>query len=877
VGSDLARVSFDPVRQYRSVVTQQGRVTLEADVNEASRIAAEALRLETIDLVGPAATPDNGYQVGLDANGDLSVGAGTMYLGGWRLRLDASVKLGAQPDWLDMPAAGFAQGVNLVALLASEQCVSAVEDTALREVALGGPDTAARSRLMQHFLFLPAGGRSCADAAGALVKLLAGDGVTLDPASDQLLSDARLQVGFAPPTAPPDPCQPAAVGGYLGADNQMIRVSVIAFDAVKRSGTLVWGWNNASVLYRASIDSPQTLSLSPAPIDAEHAPQQAQAVEILLTQADLGDGDLIASAQGSVVVLTQAYDPDTNLLTLPTGFTMPNTPRPLFVRLWQSVVNFTPGTPVALDDASGLTVTINMTALPTRVALRPFWHFAARPSTPVLVYPRRYLEAPQPPDGPRQWLCSLAVVTGFGKDLQVLDDCRNDFPRGGACCATVLGPLEVAAQGGLQAVLDGLAGAGGPAALSLQPGTYVLAAPLQLTAKHEWLTLEGCGDGVVLQADPGSIATFRTGMFSLQQAAGVTLRRLLLEMPEVVISTTGDVPQEALIGANAIGCTGLTIEACRFVFAPNPKATVIGVGLVASGDCQGLAVRRCEFACTTMSGTPARTILGVVVNTGAAGTRLDDAEISGNLFTGLGIAFAAFSGPGLGLVRCRDNRVRRCDGGLYFLSTGATAAGVLLDSPARAASDLPVPQPEDLLSLFDQVHRAVAHDPDAKPAAKARVAPEIRVLLDALAKDLTAAELGGDKLLVPVLHITGNDVELVAAEGTSLGLSFAGLDVVLTGPQIGQVLVANNRFATPSSGVRAALVTLRPGQAVISGNLFTQGIEKAATALPCLAVQVPTGTFIVMANVVHGQATVQPDRPAPVPPATSWEFLNAVG
>ena len=34
MASDRARISFDPTRAYRAVVAQQGRVTLEADVNE---------------------------------------------------------------------------------------------------------------------------------------------------------------------------------------------------------------------------------------------------------------------------------------------------------------------------------------------------------------------------------------------------------------------------------------------------------------------------------------------------------------------------------------------------------------------------------------------------------------------------------------------------------------------------------------------------------------------------------------------------------------------------------------------------------------------------------------------------------------------------
>ena len=36
MGSDRARVSYDPSRHWRGVVYQEGRVTLEADWNEAA-------------------------------------------------------------------------------------------------------------------------------------------------------------------------------------------------------------------------------------------------------------------------------------------------------------------------------------------------------------------------------------------------------------------------------------------------------------------------------------------------------------------------------------------------------------------------------------------------------------------------------------------------------------------------------------------------------------------------------------------------------------------------------------------------------------------------------------------------------------------------
>src|SRR5579863_9307082 len=78
MGADIARISYDPGRKYYSVVTQQGRVTLEADVNEQNTLAGEALRKENLDIIGPAGTPDNGYEVTIGSGGGPIVGAGTM-------------------------------------------------------------------------------------------------------------------------------------------------------------------------------------------------------------------------------------------------------------------------------------------------------------------------------------------------------------------------------------------------------------------------------------------------------------------------------------------------------------------------------------------------------------------------------------------------------------------------------------------------------------------------------------------------------------------------------------------------------------------------------------------------------------------------------
>ena len=100
--ADIARITYDPSRQYRALINQQGRVTLEADCNEASIIAVEALRRETIDIFGPAAALGDGFKVSASGSA-ITVGQGFFYLGGWRLELDTAVDVAMQPDWVDAP------------------------------------------------------------------------------------------------------------------------------------------------------------------------------------------------------------------------------------------------------------------------------------------------------------------------------------------------------------------------------------------------------------------------------------------------------------------------------------------------------------------------------------------------------------------------------------------------------------------------------------------------------------------------------------------------------------------------------------------------------------------------------------------------------
>lgn len=683
-------------------------MTLEADNNEASAIASEALRLETIDIIGPAGTPDGGYKVGTykvspgsSASG-VSVDPGIFYLGGWRLELHKKIEdLDSQPDWLDGPSFTLAQGGSAVSLLLTEHSVGAVEDQALREVALGGPDSAARSRLMQHFLLNSA--KDCADGAKTIAGLLAADGVSLDPATLQLISSARLQAGFVQGPSSTDACIPKAAGGYLGADNQMVRVTVTQYDAKANTGTLLWGWNNASLLYRAKVINPTTLTLTPTPVDQEHAPQPNQMVEILRASADLGDGNFIAADTG-VLALTQAYSFDTGQLTLATQLTDHYLTDQLFVRLWQASVPFTAGNATPLD-STGITVTITMDApLPAQIAARPFWHFAVRPSMPQCIYPERYSDKEgQPPDGPRQWLCNLAVVAVENGHWKVAEDCRKQFcdlveacsEKSSGCCTVSLSPADLTEKKTLQWYFDSYSNRGHPIKICLGPGTYELTAPLALGKEHSNFTIEACPGGVTLKVAADSEPNFQLGLITLCEAANVTLRGLTFALP-LVPSTLGTGRLVFLIylsvGLRPVDCPKFSVEDCTFVYFGSKlpgERPLVATGILASGGCVGLRLigNRFDGVASTFSVPvglqtgfalfPSSTLLPAAGTNAAISAKflsswLDDAVLRDNFFGSLTLPVLVYAD--FGLVKLESNTVRDSLNGFWFVSLTSVAA-----------------------------------------------------------------------------------------------------------------------------------------------------------------------------------------------------------
>ena len=623
MGSDRARISYNPGQLYRSVVMQQGRVTLEADWNEAQTIASEQVRREALDYVGPAGTwrGDNGYAISLIGGNpqsyDFNIAAGSMYVGGERAYLPETETYSAQPanDWMD-----FAQdpdwvtpytanpGFNeYVYLYLREQEVSAVEDSDLKDIALGGPDTAQRTRLIQHIVRHRTSGADCPTAmTDVQANWWTPSGYQLDQTDMRVNSFGRLEVGFVN-TVTSSPCEPTAQGGYLGADNQLIRVQISS--ANPASPSFVWGYDDASFLYEVTIVSPgsnttpTTLKLNTAPVDAEHIPQSGQAVELLLPAAQLSNGQYVAAPTGQVFILgSAAFTPGSNTLTLPPGIDTalfgtgpggnPN-PAQLYLRVWQGQSAFTQGTAQPLSNtATGVTTGLNVTLSTAQPGQSfragDYWMFAVRPPSPALIYPDRYTTAPQPPDGPREWICPLAVIL-WTETPPVASSCTNTFlnlvelsnQNAGGCCSVYV-TAEEHNQGTftIQDAINQILATGGRVCLG--PGTFNLTATVEISQIVLPIEIGGMGAG----------AFYETG-------SGVT----------VLSMATPASPQTASVPAILIeGSQGVTIQDLQLNFAPGyvalanpnnaaPGATFPNPGIMIQNS-DSVTIQRCTLACT---------------------------------------------------------------------------------------------------------------------------------------------------------------------------------------------------------------------------------------------------------------------------------------
>jgi len=167
VKGDFSSFNFKPGSNYLSVLKQQGRVDLDSDWNEQTEIWNERRRQLICDILGYLAVPlcpnkitaDNSSALRIDnfSRGpggiiDFSIGRGIAYVGGYLCLFENEMMLRAQPDCPE-PEIPEGTGDILVYVEVWNKTISYIDDEAIREPALGGPDTCLRLKLVAQVKF----------------------------------------------------------------------------------------------------------------------------------------------------------------------------------------------------------------------------------------------------------------------------------------------------------------------------------------------------------------------------------------------------------------------------------------------------------------------------------------------------------------------------------------------------------------------------------------------------------------------------------------------------------------------------------------------------------------------------------------------------
>ncbi len=539
---DISRINFDKTKHYTSVRMQQGRVLTDDDWNEKARIEEENQRVSNTEIIGPFGSPDDGFKINnLRIEGSLinfDILAGVLYLGGLRLQLEKLETYRSQKDWLQQPAEidgtpsfNANERYDLIYIESWQQPVSAIEDSSLFEVALGGPDTTTRLRNMRRVhIASDIGFGNCSDAWHKLKSDWEGGKLGSINEEFELIRDITLKVTFSNTELPEDLCTPSAAGGYLGAENQAIRVQLVD------ENHFTWSFDNASPLYRVTVSDGNIIKMLTEPKDQYHWPLSNQVVEILPCSALLSNGEKVAEQMGHLTKVNASYDPDKN----PGEFTIQdsfdpisgiewksrfdidelddqNPPEYFYLRVWNrgddlnsdSKIPFVIDTPVTLGH-TGLQITISG----ENPVAGDYWVIAARPETPKRVVPWE-LEKGIPPHGVRHFYAPLALIKWTNEALthrnisgKIIHDCRKKFnplTELECCCTFTVGDGKRSRGDfiSIQEAIDNLPADGGK--ICVLPGEHI--ANVVIINRRQ-IRITGCGEHSIVRpsSDPQQIS-----------------------------------------------------------------------------------------------------------------------------------------------------------------------------------------------------------------------------------------------------------------------------------------------------------------------------------------------------------------------------------
>jgi hypothetical protein len=429
---DFTRLTFDSAKHFSRVLMQQGRVQLDADWNEQVELQLYFLRTLATDLMGPHWGSASGFSAGVKPGEnnqiipfDFTLGPGNYYVDGILCRNEAWIAYKDQPGFPFDDAAEIKEGVTYLAYLdVWERHITSVEDDAIREKALSGPDTATRAqtiwqvRLIEYPQFNPNAPNAMKDNYEQFIALL---GDRARPGG------GKLQVRAMKPASADaaDFCNIPPKSNYRG-ENQLYLVEVRRGATAAARATFTWSRDNGSKVFPVRLSEGATFTLDNLNRGGRTL-KQGDWVELV-------DDTVALRGESGLLLKVAIANSDDMTVTLDTagGAAPPiyaeDDPRRPLLRLWDS-----PGELTANDDWIPLEdgVEVKFEANGT-YKTGDYWTFPARVATGDVEWPQekgadgKLAPAARPPRGVIHHYAPLAVISfnGDGRFAILIDQRR---------------------------------------------------------------------------------------------------------------------------------------------------------------------------------------------------------------------------------------------------------------------------------------------------------------------------------------------------------------------------------------------------------------------------------------------------------------------
>lgn len=556
---DFSKWCFDRKNNFSGVLHQQGRVMLDSDWNDQTRINQDWQSQAGKDVIGlgVAAVPINGKDsfsvVGASVeNNDvkLTVTPGKLWADGFPVTLSGEKNLDCFATYFKQPNQGpFTENSrDLIILEIWQDSISGFQmPELLIEHALGGPDTTERIHT---------------EIAFKLLRLEDND--TCESVTNKLQDDpkksGKLTVSLKPSSSISiDPkCPKVDSGGYTGLEHNLYRIEIADVnDSTKPM--FKWSQFNGGLVgrgtYRLSTDiksSPNKFEIIDNLQTIVSCERDSFYLEVVNFDNKLGYQKVtysaIVSLQNNMLLVVKPFLDETSEHKTPD----PN--ENVFFRLWNGLENISDYQSGLKDLPNNCGIQLNFE---TGGSFSPqdYWTFPVRAGGKVSTSP---LIDNQPPEGIQYHRVPLAIVKWNGnRKASVIGDCRSVFTsltdlykQKKSDCTLIVSPGE-----GWERIFEKIV-ENQDAKVCFQVGEYLLDKPIELENKGH-IRISGCGEGTRIKSSGSEI------VFKFVSCKSVVVKDLYAEAEK-----TGSKKEEKLNNQNGV----LTFCAC-------PKVTVEGAVL----------------------------------------------------------------------------------------------------------------------------------------------------------------------------------------------------------------------------------------------------------------------------------------------------------